>query len=290
MAVAAIQTLILSLLVAGLYAAVAAGLALEWGVTRIVNFAHGEFVMLGAYITYFGYVKYHISPLLSALIAAVAMGLLSMIVYRGFLSRVLRGVEHDQLLATIGLSILLQNVATILWSPDFQALHVPDILPTLRFGGVIIPGNNLLAALVGVLLYLLLLLLMNTTRYGLQLRLAREDRELATYTGVNVDNMMQLSFVVGGAMAGAAGSLVALTLYVHPLVGLDLGLRGFAIIALGGLGNIPGALIGSAVLAVAEGLTGTFVPQGASWSYGVSFLLLILVLVFKPSGLVRRRG
>ena len=280
-----IQTILLSLTVAGLYAAVASGLTLEFGVTRIINFAHGEFVMLGAFITYFLNVLYGVPPVVGMLVAGVAMGLLSLVIFHAFLARVLRQDEHNQILATLGLSILLVNLAVIWWGPDSRALHVPSPLPALSLGGIVIPGNNLLVLLVGLLLYAALMAFMVYTRFGIQLRLASDDPELATLCGVNVDRMFGLSFVIGGITAGVAGGLVAIVLYVHPSVGLDLVIRAFAIVALGGLGSIPGALVGAVLLSVIEGLVSTLVPHGASFGYGVSFLIIVIVLLVHPTGL-----
>jgi branched-chain amino acid transport system permease protein len=279
------QTLLLSLTVAALYAAVASGLTLEFGVTRIINFAHGEFVMLGAFITYFLNVLYGVHPLIGMLVSAVAMGALSLVVYYGFLARVLRQDEHDQILATLGLSILILNLAIIWWSPDARVMHAPNLLPSIDLWGVTIPGNNVLLLVVGTLLYVGLFLFMSYTRYGVQLRLASDDPALAVYTGIDVDRMFALSFVIGGLTAGVAGGLVAVSLYVQPSVGIDLVVRAFAIVALGGLGSVPGALIGAALLSVAEGLTSTFVSHGASWGYGVAFLIIVLVLLVRPTGL-----
>ena len=280
-----VQTLLLSLTVAALYAAVASGLTLEFGVTRIVNFAHGEFVMLGAFVTYFLYVRWGVNPLAGMVAAALAMGALSYLVYRSFLARVLRQDEHNQILATLGLSILLVNLAVIWWSPDARSMNAPQIVPSLSVGTVTIPGNNLLMLIVGVLLYAALAAFMNFTRYGVQLRLASDDPELAVYSGIDVDGMFTLSFVIGGLTAGIAGGLVAETLYVQPSVGTDLVVRAFAIVALGGLGSIPGALIGAALLSLAEGLISTFAPNGGSWGYGVAFLILVVVLLVRPTGL-----
>ena len=282
---AILQALLLSLALAMLYAAVAAGLTLEFGVTRIVNFAHGDFVMLGAFITYFLYTRYAVSPGVGIFVAGLAMGVLSAIVYYAFLARVLRQDEHNQLLATLGLSIVMVNVAAILWSPDPRAMHVPDILPTLAWQGVIIPGNSVFVAVIGLLMYVALVLFMRHTRFGIQMRLARDDRDLALYSGVNVNLMFAMSFVIGGLTAGIAGGLVALVLYVHPMVGSDLVIRAFAIVALGGLGSIPGALVGAVVLSVTETMISTFVPRGASWGYGIAFLIIVLVLLIKPTGL-----
>ena len=282
------QTVLLSLTVAALYAAVASGLTLEFGVTRIVNFAHGEFVMLGAFTTYFLYTKFGVPPLIGMIVAALAMGALSYLVFRGFLCRVIKQDEHNQILATLGLSILLLNLAIIWWSPDARSMNAPQLLPTLRFGGITSPGNNVLLLLVGGLLYAALSAFMNLTRYGVQLRLASDDPELAVYSGIDVDSMFALSFVIGGMTAGLAGGLVAETLYVQPSIGVDFVVRAFAIVALGGLGSIPGALLGAALLSEAEGLTSTFVPHGGSWGYGVAFLALVIVLLIRPTGLFGR--
>lgn len=282
---AVLQAVILSLTVAALYAAVAAGLTLTVGVTRIINFAHGEFVMLGAFLTYGLHTRWGVSPWLGMAASGVALGLLSALVYRLFLARVLKQDEHNQLLATLGLSILLLNIAVILWSPDPRVMQAPALLPPLRLGPVTVPGNNVAVALVGLLLFLVLLWIKNHTRYGTQMRFASDDPELALHAGINVDRVFELSFVIGGVAAGVSGGLVALVLYVQPSVGVDLVIRAFAIIALGGLGNIPGALMGAAILALVEGLVSTFVPQGGSWGFGVAFLLLLLVLVVRPSGL-----
>jgi branched-chain amino acid transport system permease protein len=284
-----IQAVLLSLSIAGLYAAVAAGLTLTVGVTRIINFAHGEFVMLGAFLTYWLYSRFGISPWLGMLASGAALALFSSIVYRTFLARVLKQDEHNQLLATLGLSILLLNIAIILWSPDPRVMQAPALLPTLSVAGVTIPGNNIVVALVGLLLFAVLLRIKNHTRYGTQMRFASDDPVLAMHTGVNVDRIFELSFVIGGAAAGVAGGLVALVLYVQPSVGVDLVIRAFAIIALGGLGNIPGALIGAAILSLVEGLISTFVPGGGSWGYGVAFLILLLVLLVRPSGILGRQ-
>lgn len=290
MVASVVQAILLALSMAGLYAAVAAGLTLTVGVTRIINFAHGEFVMLGAFLTYWLHTRYGVSPWLGMAASGIALGAFSALVYRGFLARVLKQDEHNQLLATLGLSILILNLAVIAWSPDPRVMQAPQLLPTLNFAGVTVPGNNIAVALVGLLMFVAMYAIRNHTRYGTQMRFASDDPALAMHAGINVDRVFELSFVIGGAAAGVSGGLVALILYVQPTVGVDLVIRAFAIITLGGLGNIPGALIGSAVLALAEGLTSNFVPQGGSWGFGVAFLILLLVLVVRPSGLFGRQA
>jgi branched-chain amino acid transport system permease protein len=283
-----IQTSMLSLAVAGLYAAVASGLTLEFGVTRIVNFAHGEFVMLGAFITYFLYSDYGFPFIACVAIAGAAMALLSYLVFVSFLARVLKQDEHNQFLATLGLSILMVNLAAVLWTPDARSMHPANLLPALHLGEATLPGNNLLVLLISAAMYAALMLFMRYTRFGIQMRMASSDIDLATLCGVDVDRVFALSFVIGGFTAGVAGSLVALILYVHPLVGLDIVIRAFAIVALGGLGSIGGAVIGALILSLAEGFVSTFVPEGGSWGFGVAFVLIVLVLVLRPAGLFGR--
>lgn len=279
------QSLLLALTTAGLYAAIASGLTLEFGVTGIINFAHGEFVMLGAFLTYFLYETAGVPPLAGMVLSGLAMTALSWLVFDGFLSRVLKQDEHNQILATIGLSILLINLAMIAWTPDARVMHAPALLPPLRIGDVIVPGNNLVVLLVGIALYGGMIWFMRHTRQGLLLRLAADDPQLAVLAGVDVTRMFRLSFLIGGLTAGVSGGLVALILYVQPLVGVDLVMRAFAIVALGGLGSIGGALIGAVLLSAAENLTATFVPGGGSWGYGVAFVIIVLVLVVRPTGL-----
>ena len=283
-----LQTLLLALATAGLYAAIASGLTLEFGVTRIINFAHGEFVMLGAFVTYFLNTLADVPAPLAILIAGGAVAAFSVLVFYGFLAHVLRQDEHNQILATLGLSILIINLAIIAWTPDARVMHVSPVMPALSLLGVTIPGNNVFVLLVGILLYAALMGFMRYSRYGLELRLASDDPDLAALTGINVNRMFALSFMIGGITAGIAGGLVALVLYVQPSVGVDLVMRAFAIVALAGLGSIPGALIGAVILSVAEGFVATFVSQGASWGYGVAFLIIVIVLLVRPYGMFGR--
>lgn len=284
-----IQITVLALAVGALYAAVAAGLTLEFGVSRIINFAHGEFVMLGAYITYF-IARGHGSGRFIAglLVASVAMAALSSIAFRVILARVLGGAHHSQLLATLGLSITLQGVATLLWSPNVRTLADTRILPDWHTGGIVWPGNSVFLFAASLLMYGALVVFMKSTRAGLHMRFAADNPELANLSGVEVARMSELAFVIGGAMAGAAGGLVALTLYVSPLVGFELAVFAFAIVALGGLGRIGGALFGAMTLALAIGYVSNYVPSGASLGNGVAFFLLVVALIVRPDGLFVR--
>jgi len=283
-----IQSIVLSILVAGLIATIASGISLVLGVTRIVNFAHGEFVMLGAYLTYWLYVLYGISPYVSALISFVAIGFLSYIVFRVFLYRVLQAEHHNQLLATFGLSILLTNLAMLIFTPNLRSMSV-EMLPTYKIGAIIIPGNFLFVGIMGMVCYLLLIYLVSRTSYGMMMRMTSSHSELAQYSGVNVFRAYGLSFVIGGAFAGAAGSMLAVLFYIHPSVGLELGIKSFAVVVASGIGSIPGAILGALIVSLAEGMVSTFLPSGASWAYGVGFLILMFILIFKPTGILGKK-
>jgi len=285
---AVVQMLVFSILVAGLVATIAAGISLVLGVTGIVNFAHGEFVMLGAYLTYWLYVLYGISPYISALISFVSMGVLSYVVFRVFLHRVLQAEHHNQLIATFGLSILLSNLAMLAFTPALRSISV-EMLPTVKLGPIIIPGNFLFVGIMGMVCYLLLIYLVSRTSYGVMMRMTSSHPELANYSGVNVFQAFALSFVIGGAFAGAAGSMVAVLLYIHPAVGLGLGIKSFAVVVASGIGSVPAAILGALIVCLAEGMVSTFLSQGASWAYGVGFLILMLILIFKPTGILGKK-
>ncbi|HXX36517.1 MAG TPA: branched-chain amino acid ABC transporter permease [Thermodesulfobacteriota bacterium] len=282
----AIQTLVFSVLVAGFIATVASGISLVLGVTRIINFAHGELVMLGAYLTYWLYVLYGISPLVSAFISFIAMGVLSYIIFRLFLHRVLQAEGHNQLLATVGLSIVLQNIAMLLWTPNIKTINV-QMLPTYKVGSIVIPGNFLFVAIMGMICYGVLIYIVNYTSYGTMMKMTSDHPQLAQYSGVDVFRAFSLSFVIGGAFAGAAGSMLGVFLYITPLVGLDASLKGFAVVIAGGIGSVPGAIVGALMVSMAEGFCSAFMPEGASWGFGVAFLIVILILLFRPTGILK---
>lgn len=283
-----VQTVILGIMLAGLYACIASGVSIVVGVTRIINFAHGEMVMLGAYMTYYLYTA-GTNIFLCMIASFVSMGILSLVSYRLFMRKVLDSAEHNQVLATYGLSILLSNAAMLMFSPIIKAMYV-TMMPKVKLGSIVIPGNYIFVGIFGFVLYIGLILFVNKTKLGAMMKLTSENRQLAKYSGVNTNLAYEVSFVVGGALAGAAGTLVAVMLYVYPTVGAEYITKAFAIVVMGGLGSIPGALLGAVILAIAENLVSTYVSNGASLSFGVSFVLLVFMLVIRPNGFFGKRG
>jgi branched-chain amino acid transport system permease protein len=258
------------------------------GVTGLINFCHGDFVMIGAFITYYLFTA-GVNIYLCMLISFLSIGLLAYISFELFLGRILTTVTRNQILGTYGLGLLLQNAAMLIFSPVVRSMQA-TLLPSFKLGIIIIPGNYAFIALYGFALYAGLILLIYRTRFGLTMRLTSDNRELAMFTGVDTRRAYRSAFVVGGALAGAAGTLVAVLLYVYPSVGAEFTSKALAIVIMGGLGSIPGALLGAAVLAIVEGLVSAFVPNGASWGFGVSFVLLIVMLAVRPNGFFGKRG
>lgn len=278
---------IYGLLLGGLYCSISAGLAMQWGISRIVNFAYGDFLMIGAFVTYFMWADLHVPPLIAMLAAGGILLIVGTIAYALFLNRVLKGDEHNQLVATLGLSVLLEGLATYLWGTNEREITV-QLLGNIHIGSYIIPGTQLVAALVGLGLYVIAVLIVGKTRAGLRMRLASDNPELASLTGIDVSRARWVGFSIGSALVGMSGALIATTVGTYPLVGTNLGMIAFAVVALGGLGSVAAAALGSILLGLAVDYIGAYSPNGSSYATGVAFALLVVVLIVRPTGLFGR--
>lgn len=259
------------------------------GVMGIVNFAHGEFVMLGAYVTYWAFTLWGIDPILSLPLSAGVLILVGISIYRFGIKPILSAEAFEQVLLTFGISIILQNAALILWKADFRSISTPYSDMSIAIGPINIGLARLLTFGIAVMLTLLLVVF-NKTKVGKALRAVSQNRKAAALMGINVDKAYIIAFSIAAALGGIAGTLSALIMYVFPLMGGKLGLKAFAILILGGLGNIWGTLIASLILGISESIVGTYLPQGSGWAEGLSFALILAVLIFKPTGIagVRR--
>ncbi|HEY3314649.1 MAG TPA: branched-chain amino acid ABC transporter permease [Bacillota bacterium] len=282
-----LQTLLNGILRSGLYALTSIGLALAVGVLGILNFAHGEFLMLGAYLAVFAFTILGIDPLLSLPLAAVLLFALGALVYRGTIRRVLGAPEINQLLLTFGLSVIFQNLALILWTGDPRGTASPYRSVALAYGGVSVGLGRMITFVVGFGLVLLLYLLLARTRLGKAMRAVSQSRDGASLVGIEVEDVYMVAFGISAALAGMAGVMLAMILYAQPLIGMEFTLKAFCIVVLAGLGNMNGVIWASLLLGVAESLVGTYVPQGSGWSEGVFFVLILLVLTLRPKGVER---
>lgn len=284
-----LQSLANGILIAGLYAAVTLGLTLVLGVMGIVNFAHGELVMLGAYSTFWLFTLLGIDPMLSIPMSGLILFFIGLPIYRFTIRPILKDPPLNQLLLTLGISIFLQNLAMILWKADSRAVITSYSGMSLHLGMVHVGLTRLVTFLIAVTLTILLVLFLYKARPGRAMRAVSENNTASWLIGINVQKTYLLAFGVASGLAGASGALVSTIMYTFPMVGFKLSLKAFCILILGGLGNIPGALFGSLILGLTESFVGTYVPEGSGWAEGISFMLIMVILIIKPTGLAGTR-
>lgn len=278
------QALVNGILRSGLYALTSVGLALSVGVLRIVNFAHGEFLMLGAYLGVFMFVFFGLDPLVSLPVAAAALFALGMLIYRYSIKFVLKAPELNQMLLTFGISVFLQNLALMLWTGDPRAISSSYRSLTLELGGISAGMGRFLTFAIAFLIITALYLLLTRTRAGKAMRAVSQSREGAGLVGIKVEKVYLYTFGLSAALAGMAGVMLSMVLYAQPSVGLEFTLKAFCIVVMAGLGNIGGVIWASLLLGVTESLVGTYLPQGSGWSDGVFFILILAVLVYRSRG------
>lgn len=281
-----VQTLINGILQGGVYAAAAVGLSLIFGVSGILNAAHGELVMLGAFATYWLVTLGGIDPILTLPISFALLFTLGWALQYFVLNRTLGRPLLLSMLVTFGISLILLNVALRLWSGDHRMLRISYFEHSLIIGPFIIPMSRVVACVVGVALVAGLSWLLASTRLGRMIRATSQDLEMARMVGVNPRTIYALTFGIGAGITGVAGSLIALYAPIEPNMGLTYTLFAFAVVVLGGLGYTAGVIWGGLALGVAQALTETYLEAGLSLL--VAFSLLYLVLTVMPAGMMGR--
>jgi branched-chain amino acid transport system permease protein len=274
-----------ALSLAGLYALVAVGLTLVFGVMRILNFAHGEFVMLGAYLSFWLFTLWGVDPFVSFGLVMAALAVLGALVQTALIKRVLHAEHLNQILLTFGIAVTLQNLALLLWTGDLRAIKVWYAATAVQLGPVSLSLGRTVGLGIAAVLTLLLYLLLFRTEYGRALRAVAQDPEAARVMGIPIQRVYVLAMAVGAAYAGAAGVVASVTMFTYPLIGFMFGLKAFCVVILGGLGSVFGAVVASLILAFVESFVGVYFAQGSSWAEAVSFVMLLLVLLLRPRGL-----
>jgi branched-chain amino acid transport system permease protein len=278
-----LQYVLDGLLLGGVYALLAAGLSLIFGVMRVINFAQGEFMMLGMYAAYLGTTLLGLDPYLVALPAAAFIVLLGALFATGLLERIPRGDQDAQLLLTLGLSLFLQNLAIALFGVTPHAVLRPYSNTLIPLGGLYLHVSWLYACLASLLVMLALYLFLNRTWLGRALRATADDASAASYVGISVRRMHAIAFGIGVGLAALAGTLIATFHGVLPTVGQDFVLIMFVAVVLGGLGSIPGAVLGAFFVGLVQSLAGAAVPL--QLQNAVVFVLFVVVLLLRPRGL-----
>lgn len=282
------QVLANGLVLGGLYACIAVGFSLVWGVLNVINILHGSFIVLGSYIAYFAYTMFGIHPFLSVAVAGGLMYLLGYAIQSGLINRVIAAPVLMTLTLTFGLDLLVNNAMLVAFKADYRKLVLENPLGELEFGPVYLPLDRVAAMGLAMALTFLLYRLLRDSKIGRAIVAVRMDREAASLMGVNVTRINAITFGLGALMAGAAGSLLSIIYPISPLnSGIFLG-KSFVICVLGGLGSVPGAIVGGLALGIIESFSAIWF--GPEHAVTVSFILLILILIFRPSGLIGKRG
>lgn len=267
-----------------LYALVAAGLSLMWGVMDVINFAHGEFLMVAMYLCYWIGAILGIDPLFSWIAGGIFLFFIGALTYRLIIKNSLGKAAMAPLLATFGLSMLLKNFCMNRFTPNFRLLSGTIMEgKTFHFAGAIVSVPQLVTAIFSLLVLLCVYWLIKKTRVGWAIQATAMDKEAAELMGIDTENIYLLVFGIGGACVGVAGGLMTTYLAVHPEVGGLFSLIAFVVVALGGFGSIPGALFAALLIGLVESFTGFYIA--AVVKYVAVFAIYLVVILIRPKGL-----
>lgn len=281
------QVLVDGLIVGLMFALVAMGLSLIYGVMNIVNFAHGEFMMLAMYLCYFLWAATGLDPIAAAPLAAVAMFALGVVLYR-WVARYLLGASMiAQMFATFGLLLFFQALANFLWRADARTIGENWSTGLLAFGGLYLNGPELVAGAGALLTALALFWFLNRTETGLCLQATAEDPQVASLMGIDTDRMYALAWGLSAATVGVAGALASTYLAITPLVGANWALPAFVAVAIGGFGSITGAFWGGIIIGLVQTAGGFFTSP--SYKLLFVYLLFLVVVLVRPHGLLGKR-
>ena len=281
-----LQIVVNGLMLGALYACIAVGFSLVWGVLNVINMLHGSFIVLGGYLAFFAWQYLGVNPLLSLVAISTLLFLLGWVLQYAVINRVVAQPVLTTLTLTFGLDMILYNVMTVAFTATPRRIALD--LGSAQLFGVVVPLDRLVAMALAFLLTGLLFLLLRWSPLGRSIVAVRMDRDAALLMGIRVNRVYAATFGIGALMAGACGSVLAM---VYPITSnmtdLFLG-KAFVVCVIGGLGSVPGALMGGLALGVIESAAGNFL--GPQHALTLGFVLMLLLLMFKPTGLVGRRG
>jgi branched-chain amino acid transport system permease protein len=274
--------------IGSIYVLLATGLNLIFGVMKLVNFAHGELLMLGAYVSYSVTTGLGLDVYLSIFVSMGVIALVGLGVERLAFRRVLGADKLNEIFVSLGLILIFDNAAVLIWGEESKWLTSPFKGMGLQLGDVFLRYDMLIAFGFVVAILVGLLFLINKTKIGMAMRATSQKSQAAMLMGINIEHIYIFTFVLGAALAGAAGTLFGVIFPFNPYIGALPTIKTFAIIILGGLGSIKGAIIGGLLFGIAENLASA--TLGGIWGDAVAFALLIIVLVLRPEGLFGEKG
>ncbi|MFQ5813133.1 MAG: branched-chain amino acid ABC transporter permease [Anaerolineae bacterium] len=283
-----IQATILGLLVGGIYAVMSSGLTLIFGVMRVINIAHGALIVFSAYLTYWLFTNYQVDPFLSMILTVPLLFVAGWLLQRLILSRFTENIGPMSVLSTFGLAIALEGLMGFWWSTIFRSVKVSYPWRSFVIGGYYFPFIRLLAFAAALLILGLLFLLLTRTKLGRAIRATTQDRRAAQLVGVDVERVAAITFGIGIALAAAGGAFMAILFAFFPATHYLWISKVLAIVVVGGLGSLPGALVGSLILGTLESIATVVVDL--SWAPIVFYIFLFGTLLIKPEGLFGQRG
>ncbi|RRD95105.1 branched-chain amino acid ABC transporter permease [Clostridiales bacterium COT073_COT-073] len=281
-----LQQIINSLHVGSIYALIALGYTMVYGIVQLINFAHGDILMVGAYFAFFGLTAYRLPFGVSLLVAVIICALLGMLIDKIAYKPLRNAPRISALITALGVSMFLENGFRYLFGADTK--RMPDIIgaeKAFRFGSVRISHMTFITIAVAVLFMLSLQLIVHYTKTGKAMRSVSEDTKAAQLMGINVDRTIAITFAIGSALGAVGGILYSMNYYeVQPYMGMMPGLKAFVAAVLGGIGSIPGAMLGGFVIGGVETITRGYISS--TWADAFVFGILIIVLIFKPTGIL----
>lgn len=280
------QALANGIVLGSIYAVMAFGLAIVYGVMRVINFAHGVLAVLGAYLAYQLFESLGLDPFLSLVVTAPLFFALGWLLYKSLIGRLGDASESASMVLTFGLGIAIEVLIILVWTTGFKTISPSYATENIVIGGIRLSNSRLIGLGLSILVLMLLRFFLDKTKVGKGIRAVIQDREAATYMGVDVERVSSLTFAIAIATVAVGGVQLGAIYAFYPAVHLHWIGRLFAIVVLGGMGSVTGAFVGAYVVAIAESLVGLYF--GLSWAPLVGFLIIILVLLYRPGGLMGR--
>jgi branched-chain amino acid transport system permease protein len=279
-----IEILIRGVMLGSVYALVGMGLTLVWGVVGIVNIAHGEFVMLGAYFTFWAFTLLHLNPLLSAAFSIPLFFFVGMVIHKRITERLVREQELSALILTFGMSILIWNLAQFFWTNTYRS--VSYLTGNFPFMGLVLAKSKTVSFGLAVGITAALFLFLKYSKWGKAIRATSQNSEVALVCGINTVKTRALTFGMGIALAGAAGAIISLQWVIFPQMGGSYISKTFAIVVLGGLGNIHGALGGGFIIGILEAMVTQYLS--AKMAQIIPSMTILIILLLRPTGLFKK--
>lgn len=282
------ELLVSGALLGGVYIVVSIGISLIFGVMRVMNFAHGEVVMMGMYGAYWAHEAGGVDPYVAGLVIVPLVFVLSLTVLRRFVLWLVRSPPLVQVFATLGLSVALQNLALVLWGGNYRSVQMSYSGTLLHVGGLTIPLTRLVVLVVAMAVIAALHSFLKYSYFGKAVRATAQNRRAAMLMGIDVDRIYVMVFAIGLAITVLSGILLMPIYTVHPGSGFQFALIAFVVVVLGGLGSLPGVVLGGFTIGMVEVFSGYFIA--ASMTQIVYFAVFIVMLIVRPAGLLGQRG